>query len=77
MQKLLDKYTAEIDKHLTLHKLRSTSANIVHHACGGDVKITKEHLNHANYTYIDRYTTTPEDKKKEVMTNLEGCIIIK
>lgn len=69
MSNLLEKYTVNISKHLTLHKLRSTSANIVQHTFG-DVKITKEHLNHAGYTYIDRYTTVPDEQKQEVASVL-------
>lgn len=74
MSKLLEKYTEGINKHLTLHKLRSTSANKVYHESSGDIKLTKEHLNHANYNYIDRYTKTPEDKKKEVVKLLSNSI---
>lgn len=74
MSELLEKYTTGINKHLTLHKLRSTSANKVYHESSGDIKLTKEHLNHANYNYIDRYTKTPEDKKKEVVNLLSNSI---
>ena len=68
---------AGIKKDITPHTLRhSFGAHLVQN--GADLRAVQEMMGHADIsTTMDIYAECAKEKKKEVMTNLEGCIIIK
>lgn len=72
IRKLIAKYTYNIDKHISPHKLRSTCAMTSLKATGGNVYLVSKMLGHSNVNTTMRYLTALEDEKKKVTDQLDG-----
>lgn len=71
--KLVRKYTQNIDKHITPHKLRSTCATNVYNATG-DIYLTAELLGHSNVSTTRRYAKIDEDRKKKAASAMDKIL---
>lgn len=65
VRKLLTKYTYNIDKKITPHKMRSTFATNVYSATG-DIYATAEALGHTSTSSTRRYAVVEDEKKREI-----------
>ena len=65
IRKLLAKYTSNIDKHITPHKMRSTFATNVYSATG-DSYATANALGHTSTSSTKRYALIEDEKKREI-----------
>lgn len=70
---VIKKYTYNIDKKITAHKLRSTFGMNVYEATG-DIFITSELLGHSNIETTKRYATVTEEKKRNVVDKISKKI---
>ena len=61
---LVKKYTYNIDKHISPHKLRSTCATNTYNATG-DIYLTAEKLGHRNIANTKRYVTASKERKEK------------
>lgn len=66
---LVKKYTYNIDKKITAHKLRSTFAMNVYEATG-DIYITSSLLGHANVETTKKYAAVTDKKRKQAIENM-------
>lgn len=64
LQAVVNKYTKDIDKHITPHKLRSTFATNLYEETG-DVKLVADALGHKNIRNTMIYTTASKKKMRE------------
>mgnify|MGYP002521900052 CR=1 FL=1 len=69
--KMIDKFTAILDKHYTPHKMRHTFGTQVYSKTG-DIFLTAELLGHKNIQNTRRYAAVCDDKKKEVASMLDA-----
>lgn len=69
---VLNKYTQNIDKHITPHKLRSSCATNLYAANGGDIYEVGEVLGHKNLSNTKRYTKISEEKRKSAASKLDN-----
>lgn len=60
---IVKKYTNNIDKHITPHKLRSTCATLVYNKTG-DIYLTAHKLGHNNISTTKRYVTIDEEREE-------------
>lgn len=70
---VIKKYTYNIDKKITAHKLRSTFGMNVYEATG-DIFITSELLGHSNIETTKRYATVTEEKKRNAVDKISKKI---
>ena len=71
--RLIEKYTYNINKHITPHKLRSTCATNVYNSTG-DIYLTANILGHANITNTRRYAKIDEDRKKKAASAMDKIL---
>lgn len=64
VNKLIKKYTYNIDKKITPHKLRSTCATNIYNMTG-DIYLTANVLGHSNIQNTKRYAKISEKKERE------------
>ena len=69
---VLTKYTQNIDKHITPHKLRSSCATNLYAVNGGDIYEVGEVLGHKNLSNTKRYTKVSEEKRKSAASRLDN-----
>lgn len=70
---LITKYTYNIDKHITPHKLRSTCATNVYNATG-DIYLTADILGHADLRNTKRYAAMSEERKKKAAQAMDDIL---
>ena len=70
---LVKKYTYNIDKKITPHKLRSTCATNVYNSTG-DIYLTANVLGHANIANTRRYAKIDEERKKKVASAMDKIL---
>lgn len=73
IEKLVAKYTQNIDKHITPHKLRSTCATNVYNKTG-DIYLTADILGHNNISTTRRYAQISEERKKKAATVMDDIL---
>ena len=67
---MIDKYTSNIDKRITPHKLRSTFATMYLEKTG-DIMATSHAMGHASVNSTKRYAAITERKEKEILDTVE------
>ena len=70
---LIKKYTENIDKHITPHKLRSTCATNVYNKTG-DIYLTADVLGHSNISNTRRYAQISEERKKRAAEAMDDIL---
>jgi site-specific recombinase XerD len=70
---IVEKYTANIDKHITPHKLRSTCATNVYNSTG-DIYLTADVLGHRNIANTRRYAQISEERKKQAAQAMDDIL---
>lgn len=70
---IIKKYTYNIDKHITPHKLRSTCATNIYNSTG-DIYLTSYVLGHSDVAVTKRYTQVSEEKKKKAATAMDDIL---
>ena len=70
VERMIRKYTASLDKHITPHKMRSTCASMLYDATN-DVYLVADQLGHRNIANTLRYTGVSEKKKKKAASLLD------
>lgn len=73
IENLITKYTYNIDKHITPHKLRSTCATNVYNSTG-DIYLTADVLGHRNIANTRRYAQISEERKKKAATAMDDIL---
>lgn len=71
--RMIDKYTYNIDKHITPHKLRSTCATNIYNATG-DIYLTANVLGHSNIANTRRYADISEERKQKAATAMDKIL---
>lgn len=71
IRKMIQKYTAVLDKKITPHKLRSTFATTVYQKTK-DIYLVSQLVGHENVNTTKRYAACLEDNKKQVSNILEN-----
>ena len=67
---IIAKYTANLDKHITPHKMRSTCATNLYQETG-DIYLTAEVLGHANISNTRKYARVSEQKRRRAADILD------
>ena len=72
IERMILKYTSDIGKHITPHKMRSTCGTLFYEKTG-NVYLVANQLGHKNISNTMRYTKISEQKKRDA-ANLLDCI---
>ena len=70
MAKIISKYTQNIDKHITPHKMRSTGITMTYEKTG-DIYIAANLAGHKNIANTRRYAKIDEKAKRKVANLLD------
>ena len=70
---MIKKYTYNIDKHITPHKLRSTCATNIYEKTG-DIYLVADVLGHSNLGNTRRYTMVSSDKRKQAASAMDDIL---
>ena len=70
---IVKKYTYNIDKHITPHKLRSTCATNVYNKTG-DIYLTADILGHRNISNTRRYADISKDRKEKAAKAMDDVL---
>lgn len=70
---LVKKYTYNIDKHITPHKLRSTFATNLYRETG-DIYLVSDVIGHANVSTTQRYAAVSEDNRTKVQSIMQSTL---
>ena len=73
ISEMLKKYTYNIDKHITPHKLRSTCATNVYEKTG-DIYLVANILGHSSLTNTQRYTMVSKEKRKQAAQAMDDIL---
>lgn len=73
IRNIVSKYTENIDKHITPHKLRSTCATNVYNKTG-DIYLTANVLGHSNIANTRRYAQISEERKKKAAQAMDDIL---
>lgn len=68
--RMIDKYTCDMDKHITPHKMRSTCATNLWEKTG-DIYLVADQLGHKNLSNTRKYTNISSDKKRKAAAILD------
>lgn len=71
--RIIEKYTFNIDKHITPHKLRSTCATTMYTQTH-DIYLVQKILGHSSPTTTKRYTELTKDRRREAAEIMSGLI---
>lgn len=71
VRKLISKYTKNIDKHITPHKLRSTCATTTYKHTG-DIYLTASVLGHKNIQNTRRYAMVADSERRTAASKLDN-----
>lgn len=71
VERMISKYTADLDKHITPHKMRSTCGTLFYEKTG-NVYLVANQLGHKNIANTMRYTKISEQKKREAANLLDS-----
>jgi site-specific recombinase XerD len=71
VRKLVNKYTININKHITPHKLRSTCATTTYKHTG-DIYLTASVLGHANIQNTRRYAMVADSERRTAASKLDN-----
>lgn len=74
VRNLLKKYTYNIEKHITPHKLRSTCATNLYNKTG-DIYLTADILGHKNIQNTRRYANISDSQRKRAIDIMEEIVI--
>ena len=69
VNEMIKKYTYNIDKKITAHKLRSTFATNIYEATG-DIYVTSHLLGHSNIETTKRYAALDQEKERRAMDKI-------
>lgn len=70
---IIKKYTYNVDKHITPHKLRSTCATNVYNSTG-DIYLTADILGHRNIANTRRYAQVDSKRKKKAAEAMDDIL---
>lgn len=70
---IVSKYTADLDKHITPHKMRSSCATNLYEATG-DIYLVQQVLGHKNIANTMRYAKVSEKRKQEAAKILNDML---
>lgn len=70
VERMIARYTDDIDKHITPHKMRSTCGTLFYEKTG-DVYLVANQLGHKNIANTMRYTRISENEKKRAANILD------
>lgn len=70
---IVKKYTYNIDKHITPHKLRSTCATNVYNNTG-DIYLTADVLGHRNIANTKRYASISKERKEKAAHAMDSIL---
>lgn len=70
VQRMIAKYTADLDKHITPHKMRSTCGTLLYEKTG-NIYLVANQLGHKNIATTTIYTGISERKKRETANMLD------
>lgn len=70
LNRIVEKYTGHIDKHITVHKLRATCATNLWEKTG-DIYLVAEQLGHKNLSNTRKYTDISSEKKRKAAAALD------
>ena len=70
VERLIAKYTEDLDKHITPHKMRSTCGTLFYEKTG-NVYLVADQLGHKNIANTMRYTKISEEKKRNAANILD------
>lgn len=73
IRRLIKKYTANLDKKITPHKLRSTFATTVYQETG-DIYLASQMIGHENINTTKRYAACVEESKRKVSNIMEDVL---
>lgn len=73
INRLVEKYSQGIDKHITAHKLRSTCATNLY-TTTGDIYLAADVLGHRNIQNTKRYAKIVDEKKEKAMKAMDSVI---
>lgn len=73
ISRIVKKYTYNIDKHITPHKLRSTCATNVYNKTG-DIYLTADVLGHSNIANTRRYAQISEERKRKAASAMDDIL---
>lgn len=73
IQDIVAKYTANLGKHITPHKMRSSCATNLYEQTG-DIYLVQEVLGHKNIANTRRYARVSEAKKRQAADILNGLV---
>lgn len=73
VERLVERYTYNIDKHITPHKLRSTCATNVYNATG-DIYLTADILGHSNISNTRRYAQISDERKEKAAAAMDSIL---
>lgn len=71
VRKLINKYTTNINKHITPHKLRSTCATTTYRNTG-DIYLTASVIGHKNIQNTRRYAMVADSERKTAASKLDN-----
>lgn len=70
ISRVVEKYTYNIDKHITPHKLRSTCATLTYNE-EKDIYLVADKLGHSNVATTKRYIQIDEERKKKAASAMD------
>lgn len=70
IERIIAKYTADLDKHITPHKMRATCGTNLYEKTG-NVYLVANQLGHKNIANTMRYTKISEQKKRDAANMLD------
>ena len=73
VEKMVSKYTYNINKRITPHKLRSTCATTLYNA-SGDIYLTADRLGHRNVATTRKYAKISEERKKKAADAMDDIL---
>ena len=73
IRKIIEKYTYNINKHITPHKLRSTCATNIYEKTG-DIYLVADVLGHSNLANTRRYTAVSNEKRKQAAKAMDDIL---
>lgn len=73
VRRLIKKYTADLDKKITPHKLRSTFATTIYQKTG-DIYLASQMIGHENINTTKRYAACVEENKRKASNIMEDVL---
>ena len=74
LQAVMKKYTSDMDKHITPHKMRSTCGMHVYLASGGNMALTAKVLGHKNIRNTQIYADATNEQLREASDIMNSIV---